>query len=196
MEHLERGDAPAVRFKQHGRLHTQSWSSLVEGAPQRGHTLGLNWVQGLLSSAQRTEAPWRREDVVWIEPALLEREPRLVGMWLQSGAVLAVDETRDGDDRRELAPTVVIASAAYYAKLQRETEARLQRSVLHSLARWAFARPRHPVSRALILRPIADQLGLARVRSLLTVEPTSLAWFEALRLERAEAPVLLREIPV
>ncbi|MET0284134.1 MAG: hypothetical protein ABW352_06680, partial [Polyangiales bacterium] len=53
------------------------------------------------------------------------------------------------------------------------------------LARWALARPSHWLARVAIVLPLLDQLGLARVRSVLTAElpdAATRAWFSSLGL--------------
>ncbi|MET0286515.1 MAG: hypothetical protein ABW352_18680, partial [Polyangiales bacterium] len=126
-----------MRCKERGLLRTVRWSALTPREPTRSkHALGLPWIEGLLRDLEPAlPAAWRSDDVLWIEPELAERDRRVLEMWLASGALLGVDETREGDDRRELAPTVVVASAAYYERLARDVQRRLERSYLRRLAR-------------------------------------------------------------
>jgi long-subunit acyl-CoA synthetase (AMP-forming) len=187
----ERPDAVALRFKQRGLYQTRSWRALLDEAlpaAPAAHALGLSWLLHAVHTCSAEAARWPVEpaDVMWIEPAL---GPQGLAGWLRAGALLGVGEALDTweHDLRELAPTVLIASAAWYDSLASEVLARagrgspLRRALLHR----ALAAPASWLAQRLVLRPLRDQLGLARTRLLLV--PTQLAaptlrFFEALEL--------------
>jgi hypothetical protein len=178
----------SIRYKERGVIHTVAWPAGERGA--RGtHALGLAWVRSL-ATASGAQVAWSADDVLWLEPELAEQDPSWVGAWLESGAVLAVGEARDSSeaDRRELAPTVLVARGSWYDALTAETLARVQRTdrATRTLLKWALARGK----RGLLLRAIADQLGLARVRRALCVggpRPEARAFFSSLGIEIKDA---------
>ncbi|MDB4973635.1 MAG: fAA1 [Myxococcaceae bacterium] len=203
-----RGASVAVRFKERGLVQTRTWRELAGAYPAQravaatGHVLGLRWLWGALqeSAESLTDASphepaqdqVERPLVLWIEPTL-ERgsaRDRLLGQWLQSDAVLAVGEALDTAelDRRELAPSVLLAAASWYDRLANDVLARAGQAsrARQRLIVWALevgaaqdAPPsRRALARLLVLRPLADQLGLAR---------TELAWVGGLPSERTRA---------
>jgi len=101
----------------------------------------------------------------------------ILARWLASGALLALPEP-NGDaerDRRDVAPTTLVASTAWLDRLWLDTEARLppigtlaRRLVNRALAIGIEA----PLARLSVLGPLARGLGLDRVRSTVVVGGT------------------------
>lgn len=207
----QRGSAVAVQYKVRGLVQTCTWHSLLralEDARARSaadehapHALGLTWLLHALllhapseltashSAAHAGGSPpsLRTDDVLWLDPQL-DRASAL-SLWLHSGAVLAIGEAVDTAevDRRELAPTVLLAEARWYDELADDvrTRAARARGPRKALLRWAFATaadspraraPSHWLARGIVLRPLADQLGLARTHLALSAgQPSELA---------------------
>ena len=150
------GDAGATRRRACGR-----------GWPTTPPTLRARPAARARRAASSSSRSWRRR-----------RRPWLLARWLASGAPLALPEP-DGDaerDRREVAPTTLVASAAWLDRLWLETEARLpapgtlaRRLVDRALERALAAGVEAPLARLIVLGPLARGLGLDRVRSAVVV---------------------------
>ena len=158
-----------------------------------GHALGLGWVLRALASALREDAyagaspahAAAANEVLWLEPGT---EPSAaLSHWLSTGSLLGIGEAVDTalTDRRELAPTLLFADEGWYDALADEVQARARQGsrLRRRLIAWALrvgaAGPGSRVqaclrslARLLVLRPLADQLGLARTKlALSTGEP-------------------------
>jgi long-chain acyl-CoA synthetase len=163
-----------------GSLRWLTHAELVEGSLAHG--------DGQAATAAAAE------DEALIPQALSSRAGALaLAQWQISGFCLSCAEA-DGSpeqDRREVAPTVLIASTGWYARLWQDVERRLpppgswrRRLVSAALGRSARAnagaqraavpatlraRPLDRVATALVTRPLARALGLGRARLAIAV---------------------------
>jgi long-subunit acyl-CoA synthetase (AMP-forming) len=127
------------------------------------------------------------DEALLIDPLSTRSGAAVLAHWLLSGFCLSCPET-DGsaeEDRREVAPTYLMASTAWYTRLRHDTEARLppprswrRRLIATALGRSARAdappssaartgilgRQLDHLASALVARPLSRALGLGRTR--------------------------------
>jgi hypothetical protein len=182
------------------------------GTAPEGHALGLRWVLATLASALGDSTTVSAsplcvatvDDRLWLEPGT---DPAATLLhWLVSGSVLGIGEAVGTalTDRRELAPTLLFADDSWYDALSDEVHARARQGsrARRAVVEWALrvgtcSRPGSRVHAGLrflagllVLRPLADQLGLARTRLALTTgEPgaSARALFAALGVPVSKA---------
>jgi hypothetical protein len=166
------------RLRAYDQLRSAGARIAVEGAPLLPAGAPHAETPAGLWAALSEEAPAsdddRAERLLFVEGLAAPSAPALLARWLARGGLLASPE-RDGDaerDRRELAPTALVASSAWVERLWAETAARLpapgtwgRRLVDRALAEGA----RGPLAQRLVLARIARGLGLDRVRAALVI---------------------------
>jgi long-subunit acyl-CoA synthetase (AMP-forming) len=134
----------------------------------------------LVEQARRTSIALSADDELWLDASLGFAAERLTGLaaWLDAGARLGLGESADTQDRDrcELGPTRIVASSAWYEALWRDLEPRLPPpgSLRRALVSWALrvgqARASlllRVVAEVLVLYPLSEALGLARVQKAL-----------------------------
>jgi hypothetical protein len=145
-----------------------------------GPTAGVAGVGGPAVAGPEDEA-------LLLDPLCTRSGAAVLAHWLLSGFCLSCPEA-DGsaeEDRREVAPTYLLASTAWYTRLRRDTEARLpppgswrRKLIAAALGRRArrdapptsaaraglVGRQLDHLASALVARPLSRALGLARAR--------------------------------